>query len=81
MEIQHWLGRLKEQPTEEGAFPANQSFGVLKAINNQRLMGRQVFGVTQLVDDASGNPKCTSYNSQSINKLLFHGRCQVMTSE
>ncbi|CAG8936500.1 unnamed protein product [Penicillium salamii] len=78
MEIQHWLGRLKElQPTEEGAFPVNQSFGVVKAINNQRLMGRQVFGVTQLVDDAGGNPKYTSYNSQSINTLLFHGRCQA----
>jgi hypothetical protein len=76
--IQDWLENLKElQPTEEGAFPVYQSFGVAKAINQQRMMGRQIFGVTQPVDDGGGNPKFTAYNSQSINTLFFHGRCQI----
>ncbi|KAJ5864588.1 uncharacterized protein N7529_006504 [Penicillium soppii] len=78
IEIQDWLETLKDlQPTEEGAFPVYQAFGVAKAINQQRMMGRQIFGVTQPVDDGGGKPKFTAYNSQSINTLLFHGRCQV----
>jgi hypothetical protein len=78
IEIQDWLESLKDlQPTEEGAFPVDQSFGVAKAINQQRMRGRQIFGVTQPVDDGGGIPKFTAYNSQSINTLLFHGRCQT----
>lgn len=63
LEIQSWLQNLESvQPTEEGAFPVYQVVGVAKAINRQRMMGRNIYGVTQPVDD-SGVPKVTSYNS------------------
>ncbi|KAL4914606.1 hypothetical protein BDW62DRAFT_213369 [Aspergillus aurantiobrunneus] len=62
------------QPTEEGAFPVYQTLGIVKAINQQRMVGREIFGVTLPEDDAGGIPKFTAYNSQSISTLLFHGR-------
>lgn len=78
LEIQNWLQNLESvQPTEEGAFPVYQALGVAKAINRQKMMGRDMFGVTQPVDDHGGTPKVTAYNSQSISTVLLHGRCRV----
>ncbi|PYH91870.1 hypothetical protein BO71DRAFT_401032 [Aspergillus ellipticus CBS 707.79] len=75
LEIQHWLQTLSDlHPTEEGAFPVYQTLSVVKVINQLRMVGRDVFAVTQPVDDGGGNPKVTAYNSQSIRSLLFHGR-------
>ncbi|PWY74201.1 hypothetical protein BO83DRAFT_27584 [Aspergillus eucalypticola CBS 122712] len=75
LEIQDWLQTLINlQPTEEGAFPIHQTFNVVKIINQQRAIGRDVFAVTQPVDDGGGTPKLTGYNSQSITSLLFHGK-------
>ncbi|OJI90023.1 hypothetical protein ASPTUDRAFT_209838 [Aspergillus tubingensis CBS 134.48] len=75
LEIQVWLQTLINlQPTEEGAFPIYQTFNVVKIINQQRALGRDVFAVTQPVDDGGGTPKLTGYNSQSITSLLFHGK-------
>ncbi|OJJ68319.1 hypothetical protein ASPBRDRAFT_33595 [Aspergillus brasiliensis CBS 101740] len=77
LEIQDWLQTLINlQPTEEGAFPIYQTFNVVKIINQQRAIGRDIFAVTQPVDDGGGTPKITGYNSQSITSLLFHGRDQ-----
>ncbi|KAE8341627.1 hypothetical protein BDV24DRAFT_151028 [Aspergillus arachidicola] len=78
LEIQDWIQTLQDlQPTEEGAFPLYQTLGVVKAVNQQRMAGRDVFAVTQPVDDGGGHPKVTAYNSQSISSLLFHGRCRI----
>nr|XP_001398551.2 hypothetical protein ANI_1_1018164 [Aspergillus niger CBS 513.88] len=77
LEIQDWLQALINlQPTEEGAFPIYQTFHVVKIINQQRAIGRDIFAVTQPVDDGGGTPKLTGYNSQSITSLLFHGKYQ-----
>ncbi|OOF93891.1 hypothetical protein ASPCADRAFT_172767 [Aspergillus carbonarius ITEM 5010] len=76
LEIQNWLQKLQDlQPTEEGAFPVYQSLGVAKAINQQKTMGRDIFAVTQPLDDGGGTPKYTAYNSQSIDRLIFYGKC------
>ena len=76
--IQEWLEALQNmQPTEEGAFPVYQTLGVVKAIIYQRMMGREIYGVTLPVDDGGGTPKFTAYNSQPISTLLLHGRCRV----
>ncbi|KAE8403630.1 hypothetical protein BDV37DRAFT_249442 [Aspergillus pseudonomiae] len=78
LEIQNWLQTLQDlQPTEEGAFPVYQTLSVVKVINQQRMVGRDVFAVTQPVDDGGGHPKVTAYNSQFISSLLFHGRCRI----
>lgn len=78
IEIQEWLETLQAmQPTEEGAFPVYQTLGVVKAIIYQRMMGREIYGVTLPVDDGGGTPKFTAYNSQPISTLLLHGRCRV----
>ncbi|PYI09193.1 hypothetical protein BO78DRAFT_308968 [Aspergillus sclerotiicarbonarius CBS 121057] len=77
-EIQNWLQNLQDlQPTEEGAFPVYQTLSVAKAINQQRVMGRDIFAVMQPLDDGGGTPKFTAYNSQSIDTLLFHGKWHV----
>ncbi|RAH44651.1 Zn(II)2Cys6 transcription factor domain-containing protein [Aspergillus brunneoviolaceus CBS 621.78] len=79
LEIEQWLQRLLDlQPTEEGAFPVYQTLSVVQAINRQRAVGRDVFAVTQPVDDGGGLPKVTAYNSQSISCLVFHGYCRRM---
>lgn len=76
--IEKWLEELHRlQPTEEGAFPTYQTLGVARTINRQRQMGCEVYGVSQIEDDAGGFPKFTVYNSQSINTLWLHGRYQV----
>lgn len=76
--IERWLQTLLViQPTEEGSFPVYQALAVTRAINRQRLMGRDVFAVSQPVDDGGGAPKLRSYNSQIIDKLLIHGRCRT----
>ncbi|PYH37685.1 Zn(II)2Cys6 transcription factor domain-containing protein [Aspergillus neoniger CBS 115656] len=75
LEIQDWLQTLINlQPTEEEASPIYQTFNVVKIINQQRALGRDVFTVTQPVDNGGGTPKLTGYNSQSITSLLFHGK-------
>lgn len=75
IEIESWLQALANtKPTEEGAFPVYQSLGVVKALNIQRAMGRDVFGVSQPVDDGGGTPKFSAYNSQKIDDLLVHGK-------
>ncbi|RAH79171.1 hypothetical protein BO86DRAFT_367152 [Aspergillus japonicus CBS 114.51] len=75
--IEQWLQTLLDlQPTEEGAFPVYQTLSVVQAINRQRAVGRDVFAVTQPVDDGGGSPKVTAYNSQSISCLVFHGYCR-----
>ncbi|CAI7618431.1 unnamed protein product [Penicillium palitans] len=75
MQIETWLQTLEEkQPTEEGAFPVYQALAVVKAINRQRTMGRDVFGVSQAMDDGGGIPKFTHYNSQMITIILVHGK-------
>jgi hypothetical protein len=77
-EIENWLEMFRRlHPTEEGAFPVYQTLGVVKAVNQQRMMGREIFGVTLPLDDAGGKPKFTAYNSQSISPLLLQGRCLV----
>ncbi|PYH76822.1 hypothetical protein BO82DRAFT_346236 [Aspergillus uvarum CBS 121591] len=77
LEIEQWLQTLLDlQPTEEGAFPVYQTLSVVQAINRQRAVGRDVFAVTQPVDDGGGSPKVTAYNSQSISCLVFHGYCR-----
>lgn len=76
--IERWLQNLLElQPTEEGSFPVYQALAVTKAINRQRMIGRDVFAVSQPVDDGGGTPKLRSYNSQIIDTLLMHGRCRA----
>ncbi|KAK9367947.1 hypothetical protein V1509DRAFT_106455 [Lipomyces kononenkoae] len=73
--IEKWLEHLEEmQPTEEGSFPVYQTVGIVKAINRQRQLGGDVFGVSQTIDDGGGTPKLGSYNSQSISALLIHGK-------
>ncbi|OJI97916.1 hypothetical protein ASPVEDRAFT_37382 [Aspergillus versicolor CBS 583.65] len=58
IEIQNWLEALQRlQPTEEGAFPVYQTLAVVKAVNQQKMMGREIFGVTLPSDDAGGTPK------------------------
>ncbi|CAG7916257.1 unnamed protein product [Penicillium olsonii] len=77
MKIEQWLQNLESiQPTEEGAFPVYQTLAVVKAINRQRMLGRDIFGVSQPVDDGGGTPKFHGYNSQMIRSLLMHGRCR-----
>ncbi|OJJ98421.1 hypothetical protein ASPACDRAFT_79869, partial [Aspergillus aculeatus ATCC 16872] len=79
LEIEQWLQTLLDlQPTEEGAFPVYQTLSVVQAINRQRAVGRDVFAVTQPVDDGGGSPKVTAYNSQSISCLMFYGYCRQM---
>ncbi|RAL17385.1 uncharacterized protein BO97DRAFT_447765 [Aspergillus homomorphus CBS 101889] len=53
------------------------SLGVVLAINCQRSLEYDVFGVSQLTDDGGGDPKFTCYNSQRISVLLFHGKCKA----
>ncbi|KAJ5609783.1 hypothetical protein N7528_010350 [Penicillium herquei] len=78
LEIERWLDSLHSiQPTEEGAFPIYQTLGVTKMVNQQRMMGREIYGVSQLEDDGGGFPKFTAYNSQSISSLLLHGVCKI----
>lgn len=75
MQIEQWLQTLEStKPTEEGAFPVYQALAVVRAINWQRSMGRDVFGVSQSMDDGGGVPKFTGYNSQVITTLLIHGK-------
>lgn len=77
MEIEQWLQTLENmKPTEEGAFPVYQALAVVKAVNQQRRIGRDVFGVSQPMDDGGGTPKFTGYNSQMITTLLVHGKCR-----
>ncbi|KAL5355751.1 hypothetical protein BJX96DRAFT_78470 [Aspergillus floccosus] len=72
--IQSWLQSLKDiQPTEEGSFPVYQALAVTQAINQQRMMERDIFAVSQPVDD-TGSPKFSAYNSQVIDTLLVHGK-------
>lgn len=74
LEIESWLETLHSlQPTEEGAFPIYQTLGVAKMVNGQRMMGRDIYGVSQVEDDGGGFPKFTAYNSQLISSLLLHG--------
>lgn len=76
--IERWLQNLLElQPTEEGSFPVYQALAVTKAINRQRMIGKDVFAVSQPVDDGGGTPKLRSYNSQIIDTLLMHGKCRM----
>ncbi|KAH2162656.1 hypothetical protein KXW37_009061 [Aspergillus fumigatus] len=73
--IENWLQALEgKQPTEEGAFPVYQTLAVVKAINWQRRMGCDVFGISQPTDDGGGLPKFSHYNSQIITTLWFHGK-------
>ncbi|KAL4745961.1 hypothetical protein BDW72DRAFT_210836 [Aspergillus terricola var. indicus] len=76
--IGNWVQTLADlQPTEEGAFPIYQTLGVIKAMNGQKQAGIDVVGVTQPVDDGGGTPKLTAFNSQPIDRLVFHGRCRT----
>jgi hypothetical protein len=78
IEIQDWLGALAElQPTEEGAFPVYQTLGVVKAINFQKSIGRDVFAITLPLDDGGGMPKFTAYSSQLITTLVFYGKSNI----
>ncbi|KAK9325369.1 hypothetical protein V1517DRAFT_191745 [Lipomyces orientalis] len=78
MWIEQWLKDLEEmQPTEEGSFPVYQTVGIVKAINRQRQLGGDVFGVSLSVDDGGGTPKVSSYSSQSISTLLIHGKWRI----
>ncbi|KAJ5114961.1 hypothetical protein NUU61_000720 [Penicillium alfredii] len=75
IEIEQWLQTLQDtHPTEEGAFPVYQVLAVVRAINQQKRMDRDVFGVSQPMDDGGGEPKFTGYNSQVITTLLVHGK-------
>lgn len=75
IEIQEWLeALLRLQPTEEGAFPVYQTLGIVRVINHERFKGREIFAVSQPVDDGGGTPKFACYNSQFITSLLLHGR-------
>lgn len=47
---------------------------MFKAINWQRRMGCDVFGISQPTDDGGGLPKFSYYNSQIITTLWFHGK-------
>ncbi|KAL4820394.1 hypothetical protein BDW67DRAFT_192417 [Aspergillus spinulosporus] len=77
-EIQSWVQTLADlQPTEEGAFPIYQTLGVIKAINSQKQVGIDVVGVTQPIDDGGGTPKLTAFNSQPIDRVVFHGRSRT----
>ncbi|KAJ5735431.1 uncharacterized protein N7483_000556 [Penicillium malachiteum] len=81
LEIERWLDFLHAlQPTEDGAFPIYQTLGVARMVNQQRMMGREIYGVSQLEDDGGGFPKFTAYNSQSISSLLLHGVCNITGS-
>lgn len=77
-EVQSWLQSLADlKPTEEGAFPLYQTLGIVKSINQQKVIRRDVLGLTQPVDDSGGMPKFSAYNSQPISTLLFHGIDQL----
>ena len=77
-EVQSWLQSLANlKPTEEGAFPLYQTLGIVKSINQQKVIRRDVLGLTQPVDDSGGMPKFSAYNSQPISTLLFHGIDQL----
>lgn len=76
--IENWLQNLGDlKPTEEGGFPLYQTLGVVKSINRQKAMGRDVLGLTQPVDDSGGTPKFSAYNSQPISILMFHGISRI----
>lgn len=76
--LESWLRTLRDiQPTEEGSFPVYQAHAVARAINHQRMVGRDVFAVSLPVDDGGGCPKFRSYNNQIIDRLLIHGRCRT----
>ncbi|KAK9489147.1 hypothetical protein V1508DRAFT_89636 [Lipomyces doorenjongii] len=78
MWIEQWLRDLEEmQPTEEGSFPVYQTVSIVKAINRQRQLGGDVFGVSLSIDDGGGTPKGSSYSSQSISTLLIHGKWRI----
>jgi hypothetical protein len=77
-EIQIWVQTLADlQPTEEGTFPIYQSLGVIKAINGQKQAGNDVVGVTRPVDDGGNTPKLTAFNSQPIDRVVFHRLCRT----
>ncbi|KAK5053684.1 hypothetical protein LTR84_001645 [Exophiala bonariae] len=72
--IENWLQALENlTPTEEGSFPVFQILSVIKAINSYRFMGRDVFAVSQPIDDLGG-PKLGCYCSQKIDSLFVHGK-------
>lgn len=77
MWIENWLECLDTlHSIEEGSFPLFQTINVVKAINNQRKVNIETFGMSQLAEDDGGVPKYDAYNSQAINMLLFHGKCR-----
>jgi hypothetical protein len=72
--IENWLQALDElEPTEEGNMPIFQALSVVRAINRQRTMGRDIFAVSKLVDGPDG-AKFSCYCGQIIDSLLVYGK-------
>lgn len=72
--IEDWLQALEDlTPTEEGSFPIFQALSVIRAVKKQRVMGRDVFAVSQPVDNVGGT-KFDCYCSQMIGSLFVHGK-------
>ncbi|KAF4447686.1 hypothetical protein FALBO_16918 [Fusarium albosuccineum] len=73
--IQDWLEeRQSTSHLEEGSFPVLQILQVLRAVNNERAGGRDVYAVFQTVDDGGGEGKFHSYHSQTLTSVMVYGR-------
>ncbi|KAF5009933.1 hypothetical protein FDECE_3875 [Fusarium decemcellulare] len=73
--IQDWLEeRQSTSHLEEGSFPVLQILQVLRAVNNERARGRDVYAVFQTVDDGGGEGKFHSYHSQTLTSVMVYGR-------
>ncbi|KAF4980535.1 hypothetical protein FZEAL_3470 [Fusarium zealandicum] len=73
--IQDWLEeREKTSHFEEGSFPVLQILQVLRAVNRERAIGRDVLAVFQAVDDGGGEGKFHSYHSQTLTAVVVYGR-------
>lgn len=54
-----------------------QALSVIRAVRKQRVMGRDVFAVSQPVDNVGGT-KFDCYCSQMIGSLFVHGKLRSM---
>ncbi|KAM6524344.1 hypothetical protein FSOLCH5_004945 [Fusarium solani] len=73
--IQNWLEeRQRTSHLEEGSFPVLQILQVLRAVNHERVRGRDVFAVFQTVDDGGGEGKFHSYHSQTLTSVMVYGK-------
>jgi hypothetical protein len=76
--MENWLeSHAKEGNFEEGSFPVFQTLAIIRLINREKQIGRDVFVVFQTEDDGGGCGKLGSYHSQLISSMLLFGRCRA----